>query len=113
MRILLAVTFILSSALLVAQGPSPVTIRVARVIDGRGGFVNGNAVVSVKDGKIAAVNNTPGAVTYDLSSLTLLPGFIDTHVHIGWHFDAKGRYHAGPEPPDQAALYGAENAYTT
>jgi imidazolonepropionase-like amidohydrolase len=42
-----------------------------------------------------------------------LPGFIDTHVHIGWHFDDKGRYHSGPEPADQAALYGAENAYVT
>ena len=51
--------------------------------------------------------------TYDLGNLTLLPGFIDTHVHIGWHFDDKGRYHAGPEPPEQAALYGAENAYVT
>ena len=34
-------------------------------------------------------------------------------MHIGWHFDANGRYHAGPEPADQAALYGAENAYVT
>ena len=42
-----------------------------------------------------------------------MPGFIDTHVHIGWHFDDKGRYHSGPEPADQAALYGAENAYVT
>ncbi len=55
----------------------------------------------------------PGPVTIDLGGLTLLPGFIDTHVHIGWHFDAKGRYQAGPEPADQAALYGAENAYVT
>lgn len=113
MRITIAVAFVLSNVLLVAQSASPVTIRVARVIDGRGGFVNGNAIVTVRDGKIASVNNAPGAVTYDLSSLTLLPGFIDTHVHIGWHFDAKGRYHSGPEPSDQAALYGAENAYTT
>ena len=44
-----------------------------------------------------------GAVTHDLGSLTLLPGFIDTHVHIGWHFDAKGRYHAGPEPRGASA----------
>ena len=35
------------------------------------------------------------------------------HVHIGWHFDDDGRYHAGPEPAEQAALYGAENAYVT
>ena len=34
-------------------------------------------------------------------------------MHIGWHFDAKGRYHSGPEPAEQAALYGAENAYVT
>jgi imidazolonepropionase-like amidohydrolase len=43
----------------------------------------------------------------------LLPGFIDTHVHIDWHFDAVGRYHNGPEPPEQNALYAAENAYVT
>ena len=34
-------------------------------------------------------------------------------MHIGWHFDDKGRYHSGPEPAEQAALYGAENAYVT
>ena len=110
----------LALALLIAVGAAtgsaqtaPVTtIRAGRVLDGRGG-VNGNIVVSIADGKIAAVTNHTGPVTHDLSDLTLMPGFIDTHVHIGWHFDAKGRYHAGPEPPEQAALYGAENAFTT
>jgi imidazolonepropionase-like amidohydrolase len=96
----------------VAQPGPGITLRVARVIDGRGGSANG-VVVAIKEGKIASVGNTAGAVTYDLSNLTLLPGFIDTHVHIGWHFDAKGRYHAGPEPAEQAALYGAENAFIT
>jgi imidazolonepropionase-like amidohydrolase len=110
--LLASVLLLVAAVQLPAQNPA-VTIRVARVIDGRGGNLVGNLVVSVKDGKIAGVNNTPGAVTYDLADLTLLPGFIDTHVHIGWHFDAKGRYHSGPEPADQAALYGAENAYTT
>src|SRR5688572_33026638 len=114
MKRLLAVSLLaVAIAPLAAQGTASSTIRVARVIDGRGGNLVGNLVVSVKDGKIAGVQNTPGTVTYDLANLTLLPGFIDTHVHIGWHFDAKGRYHAGPEPADQAALYGAENAYTT
>src|SRR4029434_10902676 len=45
--------------------------------------------------------------------MTLMPGFIDTHVHIGWHFDTNGRWVGGEEAPDQAALYGAENAYVT
>ena len=60
-----------------------------------------------------SVGASSAAPTIDLGNLTLLPGFIDTHVHIGWHFDDKGRYHSGPEPAEQAALYGAENAYVT
>jgi imidazolonepropionase-like amidohydrolase len=88
------------------------TIRARQVIDGRGATIS-NATVSIKDGKIVSVGQAGGTPTIDLGNLTLLPGFIDTHVHIGWHFDDKGRYHSGPEPPEQAALYGAENAYTT
>ena len=111
-RVFVAVAGLLSIAPLLAQTSPNATIRAGRIIDGRGGSANG-VVVAIKDGKIASVGNTAGAVTYDLSNLTLLPGFIDTHVHIGWHFDAKGRYHAGPEPAEQAALYGAENAFIT
>ena len=112
MRLVIASLLVLAIGPAMAQTNPGVTIRAARVIDGRGGSVD-NASVAIKDGKIASVGAAPGAVTYDLSNLTLLPGFIDTHVHIGWHFDAKGRYHSGPEPPDQAALYGAENAFVT
>src|SRR5687768_4709728 len=111
-RFFIAVTCLVGMAPLLAQTSPSVTIRTARMIDGRGGAVNG-VIVAIKDGKIASVGNAGGAATYDLSNLTLLPGFIDTHVHIGWHFDAKGRYHAGPEPPEQAALYSAENAWAT
>src|SRR4029453_3347558 len=86
------------------------TIRARQVIDGRGGVTN-NATVTVVNGKITSVGSASGAPTIDLGNLTLLPGFIDVHVHIGWHFDDKGRYHSGPEPADQAALYGAEKPY--
>src|ERR671912_662305 len=95
-----------------AQTDPGMTVRARRVIDGRGGTIS-NADVSIKNGKIVSVGPASGAPTIDLGSLTLLPGFIDTHVHIGWHFDDKGRYHSGPEPAEQAALYGAENAYVT
>lgn len=97
---------------LVAQSDPGMTIRARQVLDGRGGST-ANATVSIKNGKIVSVGTASGTPTIDLGSLTLLPGFIDTHVHIGWHFDDKGRYHAGPEPAEQAALYGAENAYVT
>jgi imidazolonepropionase-like amidohydrolase len=108
-----AVLSVLAIATLSAQPPAaPLTIRAAQVIDGRGGVQN-NATVTVAGAKISRVAPAAGTPTIDLGTLTLLPGLIDTHVHIGWHFDANGKYHSGPEPPEQAALYGAENAYLT
>jgi imidazolonepropionase-like amidohydrolase len=47
-----------------------------------------------------------------LTGLTVLPGLIDTHVHVGWHFDPDGRLHDDDdEPGEVSALYAAENAY--
>jgi imidazolonepropionase-like amidohydrolase len=109
MRITTLIVFLLA----LAQQPDPgITLRARIVLDGKGAVLR-NTVVSIRDGKIIRVGGTSGDVTYDLGTLTLLPGMIDTHVHIGWHFDTTGRYHSGPEPPEQAALYGAENAWVT
>jgi imidazolonepropionase-like amidohydrolase len=108
-----AVLAILTIATAPAAQTAAITLRAPSLVDGRGG-TRTDALVTVSGGRITAVGAAaPGAVTYDLAGLTLLPGFIDTHVHIGWHFDANGRYQAGPEPPEQAALYGAENAWVT
>ncbi|MFN7978734.1 MAG: amidohydrolase family protein [Vicinamibacterales bacterium] len=89
-----------------------ITVRAPLLIDGRGGQRT-DAMVTVKDGKIRVLGQASGTPTYDLAGLTLLPGFIDTHVHIGWHFDASNRFQSGPEPADQAVLYAAENAWVT
>lgn len=92
---------------------SAITLRAPLVIDGRGA-TRTNAQITVSNGKITVLGDaTPAPPTYDLAGLTLLPGFIDTHVHIGWHFDTTGRYVTGPEPADVAALYGFENAWVT
>lgn len=90
----------------------PLSIRARQIIDGTGKTIT-NGVVVVRNGKIGSVGQSQDPVTIDLGGLTLLPGFIDTHVHIGWHFDDKDRYHSGPEPAEQATLYTAENAYVT
>ena len=112
MKFLRAVAILLAAVPMLAQTDPGMTIRARQVIDGRGGAI-ANATVSIKNGKIVSVGPASGTPTIDLGNLTLLPGFIDMHVHIGWHFDDKGRYHSGPEPAEQAALYGAENAYVT
>src|SRR3982751_3520365 len=72
-------------------GGQPVTIRAARVLDGKGNVLQ-NGVVEVASGKITAVDQRTGPVTYDLGDATVLPGMIDVHVHLNWTFGPDGRY---------------------
>jgi imidazolonepropionase-like amidohydrolase len=88
-------------------------IRGASAFDGRGRIIP-NATIVVRDGKIASVESGgTAAATYDLRGLTILPGLIDTHVHLDTHFGADGRATTRGETPQQSILYEAENAYTT
>src|SRR5688572_27773866 len=110
--VLIAAVVLITVSIATGQTPEVITVRAARVIDGRGQTV-ANQTVTIRGSKIERVGAASGAVTYDLGTLTLLPGFIDTHVHIGWHFGPDGRYVSGREPAEDTALYGAENAYVT
>jgi imidazolonepropionase-like amidohydrolase len=82
------------------------------LLDGNGGAVRNQQVV-IEGSKIQSV--APGTVpaTYDLRTLTVMPGWIDTHVHLNWHFDAAYKYTAARDKPEDAALYTAENAWLT
>jgi imidazolonepropionase-like amidohydrolase len=114
MRPLLSLLFAFSAAgvLVAAQASQPVTIRVGRLIDGRGGSQQ-NVVVTIRDGRIAGIAKSTGQVTHDLSKFTLLPGFIDTHAHPLWHFGTDGRYFSGRESTEERVKYGIENARAT
>ena len=73
------------------RGQQSMTIRAARVLDGRGGVL-ANGVVEVRGTKIVAVDQRTGPVTIDLGDSTLMPGLIDVHVHLNWYFGPNGRY---------------------
>jgi imidazolonepropionase-like amidohydrolase len=88
-----------------------ITIRAARVIDGKGKVLQ-DATIEVRGSTILAIDRRAGPVTYDLGNRTLLPGLIDVHVHIGAHFK-NGRADTREETPAEAAYYAAENAWTT
>lgn len=108
-----------------APKPAPVTLRVGKLLDGRGGALTDVTVV-LEGSRIAAIGASAASAasepkpraeaTWDLRGLTLMPGGIDTHVHIAWHFDANGKTHDDEnkaETPAQTALYAAENAFET
>ncbi len=107
----LAITALLFAAAVPATAQEPIVIRIGTLIDGRGG-VQKNASVVVEAGKIKSVGPaTSGRVSYDFPHLTLLPGLIDTHVHIDTHFGKSGKATREGETAQESMLYAAENAY--
>jgi imidazolonepropionase-like amidohydrolase len=102
---------LLAAPTLVAQSQT-VRIHAATVIDGTGKALR-NATVVVQGSKITGIETGNANATYDLGQLTILPGMIDVHAHVAWHFDKDGRYAARPGSPAHEILYSAENAYVT
>jgi imidazolonepropionase-like amidohydrolase len=84
--------------------PGTFVIRAARLIDGTGAAeIQNGAVVVVGDsivavGPASSVKVPAGARTIDLGDATLLPGFIDAHVHLA------SRVLGDPEA-DEAAVH--------
>jgi imidazolonepropionase-like amidohydrolase len=93
----------------VAAAQQPIAIRAGTLIDGKGG-VQKNVVITVDGARIARIGGGD-KVAYDFAQLTVLPGLIDTHVHIGAHFGKDGRAETPGETPAEKALAGAANGY--
>src|ERR1041384_1389931 len=96
-----------------AQNKSRRTVIAATtVLDGKGHVLHNTRIV-VQDGKILRIDPKARPVDYDLRGLTVLPGWIDSHVHITWSFGPDGR-NAGPaETTDYAKAASAKNALVT
>ena len=94
----------------------PIVLKTTTLLDGHGHVLRNQEIV-VDGQRIERVVDARDAATYDLSGLTVMPGWIDTHVHIGYHFNANNRYDDGgrdsKETPQQIALRAEANAYAT
>ena len=101
-----------------AQTPPPTRIVIAAstVLDGKGRVLRNTRIV-IEGSKIVAlepiINSKAGPVDYDLRGLTVLPGWIDAHVHINWFFGKNGKLAGGDAPADEAAYAAAANAWMT
>jgi imidazolonepropionase-like amidohydrolase len=84
------------------------------LLDGKGGVIR-NVSIVVQGTRITRIGPAAQGTTYDLKGLTVMPGWIDTHVHIDAHFDPDGKSHnpasSRGETPEQTMLYAVENAY--
>ena len=87
----------------------PKFVKAARVIDGRGGEPLVDQAVVIQDGRIQDIKRWGDqsialqlreATVFDVGDATLLPGFIDAHLHLV--FDAT----KGPElDPDESQQF--------
>jgi imidazolonepropionase-like amidohydrolase len=89
-----------------------IVIGASMVLDGRGHVMRDTRVV-VEGSKIVALDPKAAPVDYDLRGFTVLPGWIDSHVHITWSFGENGK-NAGDDQKTQFATYqAASNASLT
>ena len=106
----------------VAQAPTleaqdAIVLHASEVLDGAGRALGASTITVMGSEIVSIVPGHSGTPDYDLSGLTVMPGGIDTHVHIASHFDEDGRVHRArddsPESAETLALYVAENTYVT
>ena len=97
-----------------------IVIAAGAVLDGKGHVLRDVRIV-IEESKIVAIVPVADSksaskaepVDYDLRGLTVLPGWIDAHVHITWSFgpDGKNAGQGGTTP--EAAYAAASNAWLT
>ena len=103
-----------------APMPQVTVLKAAHLFDAVSGRLIDNGVIVIEGSKIRSVGSQSaipsGAKVIDLGNATLMPGFIDAHVHLGgemgddWYKDF---YNGIMRFPAEQALYGAHFAKIT
>src|SRR5205807_5010874 len=103
----LAICILILGAFALAQMPSPtnparIVIAASTLFDGKGHVLHDTRIV-IEGARIVAVDPKAAPVDYDLRGLTVLPGWIDSHVHISWSFGPDGKNVNGGGTTQEAA----------
>jgi imidazolonepropionase-like amidohydrolase len=89
-----------------------IVIAASMLLDGKGHVLKNTRIV-IEGSRIVRIDPKAEPIDYDLRGLTVLPGWIDAHVHITWSFGRDGK-NAGPGETSQEAAYSAAaNAWVT
>jgi imidazolonepropionase-like amidohydrolase len=89
-----------------------IVIAASTVLDGKGRVVHNTRIV-IDGSRIVSLDPKTGPVDYDLRGLTVLPGWIDAHVHINWFFGKDGKFAGAGATAEEAAYAAASNAWAT
>ena len=89
-----------------------IVIAASAVLDGKGHVLHDTRIV-IEGSKIVALDPKAAPVDYDLRGLTLLPGWIDAHVHITWSFGKDGKNAGSAGTTQDDAYKAASNAWLT
>jgi imidazolonepropionase-like amidohydrolase len=97
-----------------AQAPAArrIVIAAGTLLDGKGHAVKNTRIV-IEGAKIVAIDPKAGPVDHDLHTLTVMPGWIDAHVHVTWSFGADGKNAGSDRTTQEAAYASAANARAT
>jgi imidazolonepropionase-like amidohydrolase len=89
-----------------------IVIATKRLFDGRGHVLPETRIV-VEGSKVAKLDPKAAPIDYDLRGFTVMPGWIDSHVHITWSFGPNGKNQGADETTPFAAYQSASNAWRT
>lgn len=109
------VVLVIVCGVVTAQTPAPnkqIVIAASTVLDGKGGVLHDTRIV-VEGSKIVRIDPNASPVNYDLRGLTVLPGWIDGHVHITWSFGPDGKTAGAGGTTPYASYAAASNAWAT
>ena len=89
-----------------------IVIATKMLLDGRGHVLPETRIV-VEGSKIVKLDPKASPIDYDLRGFTVMPGWIDSHVHITWSFGPNGKNEGADETTQFAAYQSASNAWVT
>lgn len=94
---------------------APLAVTADRVLDMRSGRLRQRVYVVIRDGRIERVTEERprGVELIDLGDATLMPGWIDTHVHLTSQISAEAFTEPVRETAADAAIKGVGNARKT
>src|SRR5271156_6166449 len=115
LAILFALTMSQEISSLTTAPNKRIVIAASELFDGHGHILHNTRIV-IEGAKILSIElNAPSSPSpdYDLRGLTVLPGWIDAHVHITWSFGPGGKNAGQGGTTPEAAYAAASNAWLT